>query len=143
METQYKIEKSQSNPDYWVCSDFVNNIVCIFKDGNFNIDQKIEYLGDNDGEIINELTTILRNMTNWLLLNHKYKMIYNIKSVFGENIKRLRIEKGLSIRELAIFSNVSKSTIFDVEQGNLCCRLDVIYKLSIGLNIPINELFQF
>ena len=68
---------------------------------------------------------------------------YNIRTKFGQNLKRLRIEKGLTVRGLAELSGLSKSTIENIEQGRFSCTLDVQYNVSIGLGISIRDLFDF
>lgn len=142
-DNQYLIEESKNKPGYWVCSDFKNKIVCIFEDGNFNDNQKIEYLEDNVNIKPSELARIVREMADWLRENHYDKIFYNIRLKFGQNLKKIRNDKGLTVRGLAELSGLSKSTIENIEQGRFSCSLDVQYNISIGLGIPIRDLFDF
>lgn len=143
INNRYLIEKSDSKPNYWVCSDFENKVVCIFEDGNFNNNQRIEYLEDNLNIKPVELAHILREMTDWLRENHYDKIFYNIRAKFGQNLKKLRNQKKITVRGLAELSGLSKSTIENIEQGRFSCSLDVQYNISIGLGISIKELFEF
>ena len=66
-----------------------------------------------------------------------------VREAFGENLKELRNKKGLTVRELADISNLSKSTINNIELGRFSCSLDVQYSISKGLGIHIRDLFNF
>jgi putative transcriptional regulator len=66
-----------------------------------------------------------------------------IRVKFGQNLKRLRNEKQLAVRVLALLSGLSKSTVENIEQARFSCTIDVVYKLSIGLNVSIKDLFDF
>jgi DNA-binding XRE family transcriptional regulator len=140
---QYSIEESKNKPGYWVCSDYINKVVCIFEDGNFNDNQNMEYLEDNVNITLLELSRIVREMADWLRENHYDKIFYNIRLKFGQNLKKIRNKKGLTVRGLAELSGLSKSTIENIEQGRFSCSLDVLYNISIGLDVPIRDLFDF
>lgn len=59
------------------------------------------------------------------------------------DLKKCRMEKKLSIRELAALSNISKSTIQDVEQGVHLPSLKNYVKLCLALGInPFNNLLK-
>jgi transcriptional regulator with XRE-family HTH domain len=66
-----------------------------------------------------------------------------IRVKFGQNLKRLRGEKQLTVRGLALLSGLSKSTVENIEQARFSCSIDVAYKLSIGLGVSIRVLFDF
>ena len=67
----------------------------------------------------------------------------NIRAIFGQNLKRMRNEAGLSVRGLAERSGLSKSTIENIEQARFSCGLDVQYAIATGLGVHIKELFDF
>lgn len=139
---RYDIKKSESKPGYWVCSDFENEIVCIFKDENYNGDQEFNWLGSGLPSA-SDAARIARDMADWLRENHYDKIFFNIRAKFGQNLKNIRNEKGLTVRKLAELSGLSKSTIENIEQGRFACSLDVMYNISVGLEIDIKELFDF
>lgn len=141
--SKYSIEKSKNKPGYWVCSDFEKKVVYIFEEGNYNENQSIEFLEDNVDINPLELARIIREMTDWLRENHYDKIFYNIRLKFGQNLKKIRNEKGLTVRGLAELAGLSKSTIENIEQGRFSCSLDVQYNISIGLGITISDLFDF
>lgn len=61
----------------------------------------------------------------------------------ASEIRKLRKEKKLSIRELAELSNVSKSQISDLENKQLLnTTVDTICKLAIALECKPTDLFE-
>ena len=67
----------------------------------------------------------------------------NIKEKFGEKVKSLREAKGFSIEHLANISNIDRNYISDIEKGKRNVSLMIIEKLSIALEINIQELFYY
>ncbi|MBQ7976593.1 MAG: helix-turn-helix domain-containing protein [Clostridia bacterium] len=64
--------------------------------------------------------------------------------MFGDILKKLRIEKDLSQEELATIINVSKSTIGMYEQGNRIPKADAtLRKLAEFFNVSIDYLMGF
>ncbi len=65
-----------------------------------------------------------------------------IQSVVGTNIRKLRIEKKLSQRDLADLCNFETSNMCRIEQGGSNLTLMNIYKISTALRVDIRELFN-
>ena len=62
-------------------------------------------------------------------------------SILGQNIKRVRTNKGMTQKELSNKSGLSQSTITEIEKGtrqNL--RADNLSKIATALNVSTNEL---
>lgn len=57
-------------------------------------------------------------------------------------VAQRRMELGLSQEELARFSNVSRQTISDIEQGTHIPRLDTALMICAALGQPVQELFS-
>ena len=55
------------------------------------------------------------------------------------NLKKIRNEKGLSIRALSELSNVPQRTIEDIERFNRC-KVDTAIKLADALEVTLDEL---
>lgn len=72
------------------------------------------------------------------MLDHAEK----ICQAFSKNIRKHRLEKGLSQAELAKAAGVSQGTWFQYENGNRIIRLDALIRISDYLQIPILELLQ-
>tara|TARA_R110002124_G_scaffold118618_1_gene276063 strand:- start:662 stop:874 length:213 start_codon:yes stop_codon:yes gene_type:complete len=66
-----------------------------------------------------------------------------IKEKFGQKVKLLREEKGISIEHLANISNVDRNYISDIEKGKRNVSITIIEKLSKGLEVRIQELFNY
>ena len=63
-------------------------------------------------------------------------------SVLGKNIKRLREFKNMSQSDLVRKAGVGKATINEIENGKRkSLNSNTINKISIALNVPVEELF--
>ena len=59
-----------------------------------------------------------------------------------EKLKEIRTSKGMSIRKLADYSGVSKSTISDIENGKVDPTTGTIKKIAKGLGVPEEVFFK-
>lgn len=57
-------------------------------------------------------------------------------------LKEIREEKNISIRKLALMSNVSKSQISDIENDKSIPTIQVLCQLAVALKVDANELFE-
>ncbi|NCI50500.1 helix-turn-helix domain-containing protein [Sediminibacterium roseum] len=62
---------------------------------------------------------------------------------FGAHIRRLREDKGLSLRELSYACNIDNSKISKIEQGRINVTVLTVLDLSAGLELPPAELMSF
>ena len=75
---RYRLEPSQLNEGWWVCTDTENLLVCTFQEGKFNDTQKFTNLEGEDekfqsmDEVMAHLR-VMREMSDWLAVNH-YKI---------------------------------------------------------------------
>lgn len=58
----------------------------------------------------------------------------------AQRIKKLREDKGLTLRELEALSNIENSNIARLESGAVNPRFTTLYKISQGLGITLSEL---
>lgn len=66
-----------------------------------------------------------------------------MSSFLGENIKKYRINLGLSIKDLSEKSGVSSSTISQIETGKRkSLRSESLEKVARALNLNVNELLS-
>jgi len=63
--------------------------------------------------------------------------------IFGERIKILRKQKGLSQEELALNSGIDRSYLGKIERGESNIALKKIILISNALKIPPKTLFGF
>lgn len=58
-------------------------------------------------------------------------------------VDRVRIKKGISIRELAARAGISKSHVQRIEAGECSPSLEVMCRIARVLDVPITDLFSF
>lgn len=58
-------------------------------------------------------------------------------------VDKVRIEKGVSIRELAARAKISKSHVQRIEAGETMPSLEVMCRIARALDVPITELFSY
>ena len=66
----------------------------------------------------------------------------SIQKKFGERVKELRLEKGLSQEKLANIAEIDRTYLPDIEQGNRNVSLAIIEKLSKAFKISIKDFFN-
>lgn len=63
--------------------------------------------------------------------------------MIGDNIRRIRSEKDISMSELAKITGLSRYTINNIEYSRLKdIRLSTLQKIAAALNVDIAELIQ-
>ena len=58
-------------------------------------------------------------------------------------VDKVRIDKGVSIRELAHRAGISKSHVQRIEAGETMPSLEVMCRIAKALDVPITDLFSF
>lgn len=61
-------------------------------------------------------------------------------NTLGQHLQALRIERGLSLSQLAHEAGIAKSNLCRLEQGNGNPTLDTIWRLAVRLNVPFGTL---
>jgi len=74
MKERFILQKS-NKPNYWVCTDTVNGIVCVFEHKNFNENQTFTLLEDMPMPDASALAKIARELGDWIAINHREKAI--------------------------------------------------------------------
>lgn len=69
---RYIIQQSDT-PDYWICTDQENGLVCKFQQGNYNKNQQFTLLEDSTASAI-DLARLAKDMADWLRKNHYEKV---------------------------------------------------------------------
>lgn len=68
------ILQPSEKPGYWVCTDTVNKIVCVFRNKAFNEDQNVASLEDFNPINLMFLASLMKQMGDWLRENHYEKL---------------------------------------------------------------------
>ena len=64
-----------------------------------------------------------------------------IKASFGQRVRELRTEKGLSQEGLALACDLDRTYIGGIERGERNVSLVNIQKIAAALGVPVRELF--
>jgi transcriptional regulator with XRE-family HTH domain len=67
----------------------------------------------------------------------------SLQKKFGENLQKIRLTKGLTLRAMAANCNLDDSNISKIEQGKLDVRLSTVFELAKGLGVEAKELLDF
>lgn len=65
-----------------------------------------------------------------------------LEGIIAGQVKRYRVEAGISAAELASRTGLSKAMISKIESANTSCSLTTLHRLAEGLHIPVTALFQ-
>jgi transcriptional regulator with XRE-family HTH domain len=61
---------------------------------------------------------------------------------FGAHLKKIRNEKGISIREVELRGELDRHTLSKIENGKLNCGIYSLKKLADALEISLEELLK-
>lgn len=65
-----------------------------------------------------------------------------IQELFGNKVKQLRVQKGMSQDDLSALSGIDRPQISKIEQGKINATLETIEKIAIALNANTSELLD-
>ena len=60
--------------------------------------------------------------------------------MLGKRVRRLRIQRRLTLEELAARAGISASFLGNIERGNRKMSLDSFYRIALALNSSANDL---
>ena len=60
----------------------------------------------------------------------------------GERIRQFRVKRGMSQEALAYASEINPTYLGRLERGEKCPTVDTLYKISLGLKLPLHELLD-
>lgn len=66
----------------------------------------------------------------------------NVKKQLGMRIRYLRKQRHLSQEDLALRCGVNKNYLCDLENGKRNPTVDILERITLGLNITLEILFQ-
>ncbi|HET6243582.1 MAG: helix-turn-helix transcriptional regulator [Bacteroidetes bacterium] len=62
---------------------------------------------------------------------------------FGEQIRKLRKEKSMSMEKLAEQADIEYSQIAKIEKGKINTTISTVFNLANALQLPVEDLFKF
>lgn len=66
----------------------------------------------------------------------------DLSPVVGRNLRRLRMQRGLSLERLAKASGVSRAMLGQIELGQSAPTINVLWKISRALDVPFSALIS-
>jgi transcriptional regulator with XRE-family HTH domain len=66
----------------------------------------------------------------------------DISVIIGENLKRIRLERNLSLGQLSLMSGVSKVMLSQIEKGTSNPSVNTVWKIADSLQIPYTALLE-
>lgn len=64
------------------------------------------------------------------------------RELVGKNVRRIRVDQGLSQERLAYDAGVDRSYLGGIERGEENPTVDVLERLALRLDVAISDLFQ-
>ena len=62
---------------------------------------------------------------------------------FGLHVRKIREQKGLSMRELAAILDVEYNQVYRIETGKINTSISMVHALAEGLDVSVQDLFAF
>ena len=72
----------------------------------------------------------------------KYIRHTEFLKLFGENLRRIRLEKNLSQDEIAFNTQLSTNQVGRIERGEINTGISTVFEIATFLEIPIEDLFK-
>lgn len=67
----------------------------------------------------------------------------SLKITFGQRVRALRSEKGISQEELAGRADIDRTYMSGIERGERNVSIEIAQKLALALEMTLSELFHF
>lgn len=64
------------------------------------------------------------------------------EAAIAQNVRRLRLQQGLSVGDMAVKVGISKAMLSKVENAQTSCSLGTLALLARGLDVPVTSLFR-
>ena len=66
----------------------------------------------------------------------------NIREVFARNLRRIRLEKGLSQEALAHDADIDRTYVSSLERRVYACSIDMVDRLAVVLEVEASDLLM-
>ena len=61
----------------------------------------------------------------------------NLNQIIAINLKEIRKKKGLNLEQTSALTSISKSMLSQLERGEVNPTISTVYKLALGLKVPV------
>lgn len=141
----YLIQKSETDPLWWVVTDTEAQVVCRFKEGDFNNTQQFTALNDiHSKEEALKLAGVAQGIADWMRENH-YELLFTspteiaemVRQDLGEQIREQRELRGWSVEYLAKLTGLSANHIRRIEAGKYAVTVDNLAMIAAAFEMVI------
>lgn len=88
------------------------------------------------------MTPSVRNICRMFVpVNYKHNEAYC--KAFGQQLRKIRLEKGFSMRELARVADMEYSQYSKIERGVINTTISTVQAIAEALSIPAKDLYDF
>lgn len=142
---RYLLQKSDTDPLWWVVTDTEAQIVCRFREGAFNDTQQFTVLNDATAkESPATLASYAQGIAAWLRANH-YELLFTspteiaemVRQDLGDQIREQRELRGWSVEHLAQLTGLSTNHIRRIEAGKYAVTVDNLAMISNAFDMVI------
>ncbi len=67
---------------------------------------------------------------------------YSSKQIIGKRIKHLRVQRNMTLQQLADLINVDRQYVWNIESGTVNLTLDYIDRIAKALEVSQSEFFN-
>lgn len=143
---RYILQKSDSDPLWWVATDTQEQLVCRFKEGEFNDTQQFTMLNDvlPSPDIASKLAAASKGIADWLREQH-YEILFSspqlithfVRKSIGDQVREAREEAGLTLRELGHMVGLAHNHIGRIEAGKYNVTVDTLAVIAEALGVTL------
>lgn len=137
------ILKPTREPGSWVATDTEHNVSIKFREHQFSETQSVILDGGTFASIgeAAKVASCLQDMEAWLLTEHydiAMPPLALMRERMGQHIRSIRMQRGLTQRQLAAKAGMTPSSINRVEAGLHSVGLDVLNRIAGALGASVN-----
>lgn len=137
---RYLLQKSETDPLWWILTDTDENISCRFKEGEFNETQQFTPLNDISEYDMESLPAIVKDMADWLRQNH-YEIIFTSPQAtaaksrkdIGRQIRELRESEDIGLSHLSKITGIKENRLNRIEEGKYNVDTDTLSIIAEAL----------
>lgn len=145
MSKKERFTLTQLPSGLWEGRDMENGIIVTFSEHQFDATKKvsIEATSDTLGNIMSakDVPVYLDELEYWLRYNHYNTLMPSLldkRETMGQRIRQVRLEKGLTIEEVARRAGIKPGNLFRIEMGKFSTRLDLLNRIAVAMGMKFD-----
>lgn len=129
----------------WEGRDIENGIIVTFREHQFDTTKKVS-IEETSATLNNVMSAeymspYLDELEYWLRHNHYNTLMPSLldkRVAIGRRIQQLRVDKGMTIDELAWRAGITKGNVFRIEAGKYSTGLDLFNRIATVLGVKFD-----